>query len=198
VATEYRPDSPLAPVAWRALDVAIAASGDSVLAEQAALIYAARSRHPIDPAWWAGVEAGVRARPNSADNQGAMAALVECAIQALCPFPRERMVAMFDAALSRQPAPGTFSLYGRYALHGLRDTDLALRLWHEAVARAPNNPMWRANLARLLIDLGHVDEAATEVAAMRGLGRYRANDALIADLEARLALRRRSPSPIPP
>jgi hypothetical protein len=182
----YRAESRYAEGARLAINQAILASGDSVLAEQAALIFAARTGAPIDPAWWAGLEDGLRRQPFIADNQSAIASITNCAIARTCAFPPERMIGMYQAALAR-PNSGAMSLYGRYALEGLHDEQLALRLWRDAVATSPRYAQFRINLARLLTSLGRHDEARAQIEALRGLGKLGSHDAIADVLEAELA-----------
>ena len=95
------------------------------------------------------------------------------------------MVGMYDAALSRAPNPTVLASYGKYALNVLDDAPLALRLWTDAVARAPNNGQLRYNRARLLLLLGRRDEARAERDTLAQRAPL-ANRPLIQDLDSRL------------
>jgi tetratricopeptide (TPR) repeat protein len=187
VLSGYRADSPYTPRAREAIAQAIAASGDNVLPEQAALIFATRLGEEPDPRWWSELADGLRRAPHTADNQAALVALGECAIQKQCAFPPERMVATYGAALERRPSAETYTLFGRYALYAIGDTGLALKLWREAVAASPRDPQYRLNLARLLLSLGERAQAREQVAALREFDRRGRFADITRALEAELA-----------
>jgi hypothetical protein len=89
--------------------------------------------------------------------------------------------------MSHGDHPEVFNLYGSYVLISLHDEPLALRAWRESVRLKPEEPQYHINLARLLAVLNLDDEAASEVAALRSLGRVGQNESAARSLERDLA-----------
>jgi hypothetical protein len=193
--TRYEPDSPYDAAAREAIAGAVAVSGDSVMAEQAGLIHAARTGRALDPAWWQGMESGLQALPADAGNLAALDALGRCAAQHQCNFPTERMLGVFEAALSRRPNAYVLTMYAHYAEDVLGDPGLALRLWKDAATRAPGDAHVRIELATLLLALGQDAEAQRHVTALRSLGRFGTNVAAADALQAEIDRRRAAAKP---
>lgn len=183
--TRYDPHSPLLPEAWAALERARRVPGSSAMPHQSALTLAALTGAPEPAAWWDDLALRLRTGRLDSDTLTAVVGLGDCAADGLCKFPPERMVGMYGAALSRGPNPTVLASYGKYALNVLDDAPLALRLWSDAVARAPNDGQLRYNRARLLLLMGRRDEARAELDA---LARHAplANRPLIEDLDSRM------------
>jgi tetratricopeptide (TPR) repeat protein len=168
--TGFRADSPLLPEAWRALERAREAPYSNSLPLQASLILAARTGAEQREEWWAALEHQLRTQPLTSENRLALVALNNCAVEEACDFPRERMLSVFSAALSQGPDSGMLSVFGKYALHVMKDYPLALRLWRESVRHDDRKAIYRTNLAELCIVLGRYDEAQVHVDALRRLG----------------------------
>jgi hypothetical protein len=187
ILSHYRPDSPYTRPAMTAIEKALAVPGSGVLPEQAALIFAARTGHPLREEWWDSLESKLAKEPIGQQSLASIAAMVECSNENLCRFPPDRMLAVFGAALSRGPHPEVFNIYGSYALNTLKDPGLSLRLWRESVRLNPNEPQYRINLCRLLIVLREPEQAREQIAALRRIGRLGQYESLALQLEARLA-----------
>lgn len=185
--TGYRRDSPLLADTWRALEKARRANRSGILPHQAALILASHTENLAgQDRWWKDMQSRLRDQPLDAENLTALITLVDCAADGTCRFPPEAMMATFAAALENGPHPVVLSVYGKYALHVLGDRDLALRLWRDASAFAPDDTQFRYNLARLLIELRRFDEARAQIAELRARGRLGQNEVMSAELETRL------------
>ena len=177
VATGYRADSPVVGLALEALERARAVPGSGILPEQAALIFTARAGIPSNDAWWESMQGKLRGGPIGSEDLVSLVSLNDCAIEGLCKFPPQRMLQTFEAALIQGVHPGVLSIYGKYAAHVLHDPNLALQLWSDASLLEPNNPVFRANLAMLYIQLGKIEEAKAQIAALRQMGRLGEFDA---------------------
>jgi tetratricopeptide (TPR) repeat protein len=186
IVTNYHADSPLVGDTFRALEQARQAPRNTILPDQAALIFAARIGAPLQPAWWSDMQAKLREHPIGPQEQSAIGALTDCAVQKKCAFPTEAMLATFDAAASRGPNPEVMSMRGNYVLNVLGDSALALRLWRQASALRPNEREYHVSLAKLLIAMGQYDEARAQIAQLRKLGRLGQNEAMAEILETRL------------
>lgn len=187
ILSEYRADSPYLEPAMAAIEAARAVPGSGVLPEQAGLIFAARTGRPLREEWWRGLQWKLRHQPMGHQPIGAIGAMIDCSNLRLCRFPPARMLETIAAAMSQGDHPELFNLYGSYALNSLGDSRLALALWREAVRTRPSEPQYRVNLTRLLIALGHVDEARAEIASLRRTGRLGQFESRALRLEAELA-----------
>lgn len=184
ILTEYKADSPHFRDAVAAIEAARLVPGSSLLPEQAGLILAARAGQPLPEAWWAGLVAKLGKDPVGHQQMAAIAALVECANIGHCRFPRDRMIEVFAAAMSRGEQPELLNLHGAYAVQTLGDPQLALELWREAVRSKPSEPQYHDNLSRLLIALGRLDEARAQIAELRANGRLGQYESRARRLEA--------------
>ena len=179
----FDPASPYVDEALAALERARKVPRATALPESAAILLAARTGRSIAQEWWRGLERKLGSGPIGAEGLNALETLAKCTPANHCELPRGPVVSVFENALARQRHPETLSIYGGYALHGLRDPDLALRLWQEAADRAPRVPQYQETLARMLIASGRPDLAAAPIARLRGLGRLGQNEALARELE---------------
>lgn len=191
--SEYRPGSPYLRPAFAALDRAMHVASANTLPETAALILAARIGAPQHPEWWRGIQDKLRGQPIGPQQTASLGSLVDCELQHHCRFPQQDMIDTFLAALARSPNPEVLNIYGNYALNALRDPNLALRLWQDAVQQAPNVVQYRETLAKMLIASGQPDAAAVEIAQVRRLGRLGQNEAEAQALEQLIADARRNP-----
>jgi len=191
----YRPDSPYLPRAFAALDIAMGVPGATALPESTAIILAARTATPIQPAWWSGMQHKLRTHPIGPQEIGALNALVACQLQQPCALPARDMERTFDAALSHGRNPDVLGIYGNQALNVLHDPDLALRLWQEAARLAPNVVHNQVTLARMLIASGRPGEAAVHIDQVRRLGRLGQNEAQARELERLAAAKSEHPLP---
>jgi hypothetical protein len=141
------------------------------------------------------MESGLQALPADAGNLAALDALGRCAAQHQCNFPTERMLGVFEAALSRRPNAYVLTMYAHYAEDVLGDPGLALRLWKDAATRAPGDAHVRIELATLLLALGQDAEAQRHVTALRSLGRFGTNVAAADALQAEIDRRRAAAKP---
>jgi protein O-mannosyl-transferase len=191
-ATGYRANSPLLPDAWAALERARAVPGSRALPHQVALILSARTGTlGAHTDWWDDLVHRLRTQRLEAENIATVVSLGDCAADGLCDFPPNRMLSLYGAALSHGPSPTILASYGKYALHALRDYDLALRAWTDAVALSPHDAQLRYNLARLHLLLGNTARARAERDTLAETAPI-ANHVLVSDLDARL---RNPPTP---
>ena len=187
IATGYKPDSPLLPQAFEALEQARAVPGSGILPHSALLILAARTGKPLRQAWWDDMDGRLRRFPIGPQETNSMAALMKCMREGACHFPLPELDAMYRAALSHGPNAEVLNLQADYAFNGLHEADAALALWRRAIALAPNEPQYRINRARVLIATGRDAEARGEIAALRAIGSAGDTESMARDLEARMA-----------
>lgn len=187
IASDFKTQSPYFDRAMRAAVHAGRVPGSHILPETGAVMLAARSGTRVDPVWWQQIREKLRRQGMNAENTAALIALNNCVVNEKCDLPREEMIETFSASLARGPSPGALSIYGKYALHVLRDPVLALRLWQDAARLDPANAQFSVNLATLLTELGRRDEAETEINRLRRLGVGGQFNVLADQLEAKLA-----------
>jgi protein O-mannosyl-transferase len=130
--------------------------------------------------WWADCVPSrrLRSEPVGPQQYGALMSMTSCVTSGNCKFPPERMMAMFEAALSHGDDPEILNIFGSYAINALRDPQLTSRLWHEAARLRPAEPQYRANLVRLYIATHDFDLARREIQGLRDMGRAGQNEAL--------------------
>jgi protein O-mannosyl-transferase len=96
---------------------------------------------------------------------------VHCARTGKCRFDPASMQGLFDAALRGSRHSDLLTMYGDYELNVEHDAPHALALWQEACARSPHIAQYRINLIKLLIALGHEQQARKQIETLRALGR---------------------------
>jgi predicted Zn-dependent protease len=82
------------------------------------------------------------------------------------------------------------SAYSDFAFSELGDNELAERVSREVVAARPQIPVYRANLARLLIATGQFDAAEMAITELETLNSLGSLDAMISKLRTELAAAR--------
>lgn len=169
--TGFRADAPTTPQVLQALDAARAAPRGSILAEQATLVFAARSGLPLQSQWWQELRAKLAVRAAGPQDVSALAAMTDCVLEKACRFPVAEMMESFGTALNHDPNAKLLSVYANYVLNVLGDGELALRLLDEAVSLEPRESEHRVGLTRVLIALGRYQQAEQQIDALRRLGR---------------------------
>ena len=182
----YDADSPWLPPAREALERASRTPRSGILPHAGLLLVAANTKRPQQDEWWRDMQQRLHDEPIGPQHANALGSLARCARSGLCVFPTRQMIATFDAALSHGRNAEVLNIYGDYTLNVLHQPQQALRLWREAVALQPRRAQYQVNLIKLLIALGHDDEARTRIAALRGLGRVGQYASAAAELEQRL------------
>jgi hypothetical protein len=195
IMTGYDPASPALPRAIEALDHAAGVPGARTQPDAALIVLAARTGRAIDETWWQRMTAKLAAEPPTNADSSALMFLTDCTRSGACRLDRDAMRRAFDAATAHEPKdPATLYAYATYAYNGLGDPALALKLARDAVAYGEGIPQYRVNLASFLIDLGKLDDAATEIATLRAGNRLGAQQADIDRLEARLTSAKQRPA----
>jgi hypothetical protein len=169
--TDYKKDSPAIGPAFDALERARQVAGNSVLADQATLILAARTGRPLREEWWRHLQQQLRERPVGPQEVAAISSLTECQIYRKCDFPPEEMMATYTAALSHGAQPILLGAYANYVLNVANDRELALRLWRAAAVLDPGEREYPIAIAKVLMMEGRFDEAQREIDHLRGMGR---------------------------
>lgn len=171
ILADFRSDSPYFEPARLALERAMRVPGASPLTESAAIQFAAQSGIPVDDAWWEQLATKLRTRKTGLAEINALANLSDCVTQGHCRLPHERIVEVYLAAIEQGPHPRVLHDYGRFALTGLREPDLALALFEDAVQGEPTEVVYRISLARLLLASGERERALEQIDAIRHYSR---------------------------
>ncbi|WP_207780878.1 hypothetical protein [Cognatiluteimonas telluris] len=187
IATRYRADSPMVPLAIRELERDRALPRSGILPHAALLLLAARAGLPQRDDWWRDLTGRLRRDPVGVQETSAIASLEQCARDRQCDFSIAAMLAMFDAASSHGPNAEVLNIHADYVLNVLRRPDAALELWADAIALRPREAQYRSNRIRLLIALGRDDQARREIAQLRSTGApLGTNERVARGLESRL------------
>lgn len=187
VLSNYDPTSPFTPLVYAPLERAMALPGSSILPEQALIMVNARLHQPLEPAWWDGMIAKLKAHKPGVQDESSLGALTQCAREKLCDLPRERMLEAFFAALSH-PHPGArlLATYADYAWNVLGDRALGLRAAEEAVDAKPNEPAYQITQVRMLLAMGRRDDARQALEKLQSLNVGGRLDTSLVELHALL------------
>jgi hypothetical protein len=186
IATGYRPDSPLLPLAIKELERDRGLPRSGVLPHCALLMTAAHTGLPQQAGWWRDMIDRLRRDPIGVQETSAIGSLAQCAREGACAFPQDAMVAMFEAALSHGPNAEVLNIYADYTFNVLQQPQTALHLWRSAILLRPNEVQYRVNLIRVLIALRQDKAARSEIARLRRLGGPLATtEQAVRELEAR-------------
>jgi hypothetical protein len=194
----FKPDSPYTDRALVALDQAMHAPNANILPESAAIMLAARSGLPIQPAWWTSLQSKLRTRPIGPQETAAMGSLVDCQMGESCALPREAMLQSFAAALDQGQNAEVLNIYGNYALNLLQDPNLAMQAWQQAAELEPGTVQYQVNLARMLIASGQLEQAASRIDNIRRIGRLGQNEQIANELDDLVGQSRKGRTPPTP
>lgn len=188
IATGYKRDSPILPLAMQELERDRTLSDSGILPHAALLLTAARTGLPQRADWWRDMVDRLRRNPLGVEDTLAIGSLAQCARDNDCDFPPGAMHAMFDAALSHGPDAEVLNIEADYVLNVLRQPDAALALWQRGIVLRPHEAQYRINRIKLLIALGRDDAARDEIAQLRRMGgRLATTERAARELETRLA-----------
>ncbi len=143
----------------------------------------------IDPAWWHEIIRKLQNRAPSQTDIEAVIFLFRCQKRGDCPMQKQEMLETFAAALAK--SDGNVNLMGAYAefaFDELGDIELAERMSRDVIAAKPQVPIYRANLAHVLIASRKFDAAANEIAALQALNHLESLDPMIAKLNEELSV----------
>lgn len=158
--SHYDPASPFTKLAYAPLERAAALPEASILPEQALIFMNARMHLPLKDAWWDSIVAKLKARKSTVQDESSLGALTQCAREAHCDLPRERMIQAYLAALSHpDPSARLLAMYGDYAWNSLDDHVLGESMTAQAVREAPRESAYRITLVRMLAAQGKIDAA---------------------------------------
>ncbi len=164
------PTSPYTRLAYAPLERAAALPGSSILPQQALIFMNARMNLPLQDQWWDSMIAKLRSRPTGVQDDSSLSVLAHCARDGQCDLPQERMLAAFDAAMTHpDPSPRLLATYAEYAWSVVGDRSQGQRLMEQTVNADPKEPAYRITLIRMLIALGHRDEAARQLKQLEQL-----------------------------
>lgn len=188
ILSAYNPKSPNIKRVYAPLERAMKLPQSSILPEQALIFFNARMHRPLKPIWWTSMIAKLQVRAPGVQDLSSLAALTTCAKQHLCDLPQAKMITAFDAALNHQPRSGrALEIYGDYSLNILDDEPKALRLFRAAVTAAPNQPVYRVTLIRLLAVTGNLAAARAELAQITPGARLALSSSTLRQLQSCLA-----------
>ena len=170
IASGYRTTSPFVQPAYAALERSAALPRSSTLPEQALIFFAAKLHQPIKDAWWASMEAKMRTGPISIEDESAIMSLSACAIQQGCDLPADKLLDVYQAALSH-PSPHSrlLAAYADFAWSGLNDHALGYAMIRLATEKEPTEPAYHLTTARFALAMGDRKVAADQLARLKSL-----------------------------
>ena len=138
--------------------------GRSPLPEQALIIMHARDGTPLPDDIWPGLQRKYSEYVMTPESEGALWQLANCRQLEVCPLDAQALFETFIAALERNPGSARLhSIYATFAYAVLQDPELGIAMMREAVALAPTDAQFKANLARFL---ACSPDAASEVESL--------------------------------
>ncbi len=162
--SRYDRNSPFTQKAYAPLERAARLRYSSILPEQALIFMNARMHLPLKEAWWDSMIDKLRNHKSTVQDESALGALINCACDKDCDLPTDRMREAIAAALSHpNPNGRLLSEAGDYALNALHDESSALGYFKRATIAAPNEPVYKITLVKLLIVTGQFQEARDEL-----------------------------------
>ena len=184
VYSHYDPASPFTRLAYAPLEKAAALPNSSILPEQALIFMNARMELPVEDAWWKSLIAKLRSHSPGVQDESSLEALTQCVRESRCNLPSSRMVQAFEAALDHPHSSARLrAIYGDYAWNVLGNHKLAEHLINEAVKTNPHEPAYRITQIRMLVALGHYDQARASIIGLQSLNYDGGLDTDIAGLQ---------------
>ncbi|PJK00508.1 hypothetical protein CO641_00510 [Lysobacteraceae bacterium NML91-0213] len=162
--------------------------GRSPLPEQALIIMHARDGTPLPGDIWPRLQNKYTEYMMTPESEGALWQLANCRQLEQCPLDAQALFETFIAALGRNPDSARLhSIYATFAYTVLQDPELGTAMMREAVALAPTDPQFKANLARFLAcKPGAGSEVESLVQAVREANRAGTYTGDLAAIRARL------------
>ena len=200
IASNYDASSPLLDKAYAPLEVAAALPRSSILPEQALIFLNSRMGRPVKDAWWDSMIQKLSMSTPSVQDESALSALASCLSEQRCAFPAQRLLDAYLAALDHpKPTARLLSMYSDFAWNTLVDHPLALKMQKEAITRAPQEPTYRVNMARMCIVDGYFDLADQQIRWLESadIGGWLASDVARLKKQLREAHETRQGSPSP-
>lgn len=131
----------------------------SPLPEQGLILSAALFGRETHSAWWESLTAKLATRHIGVQEILAITGLMRQRFQGIA-LDDARLTAAYGTFLSRSPAdPAYYRLFGDYALAVLDDSELAMRVYYEAIERSGYSTDYITNLATTLANNGYDAEA---------------------------------------
>jgi len=136
----------------------------SPLPEQALIIMHARDGTELPADIWPRLRKKYAGHALTPEAEGAIWQLANCRRRPDCPLDEQALFETFIVALERNPESARLrSMYATFAYVVLRDPELGVAMMRDAVALAPADPQFKANLARFLACR---DDASAEVESL--------------------------------
>jgi hypothetical protein len=168
--SNYDPSSPFVPLAYGPLERASQLRGSSILPEQALIFMTSKMRLPVKEAWWTSIEAKLRTREATIQDESSLDSLSQCLRTEACHFPAQHLLDAFAAALSHDHrSPRLLAIYANFAYSVIHDIDLAYQVQSEVVEKAPSEPAYRVTLGRIAVQRGDFATADAQVTVLTGL-----------------------------
>ncbi len=175
------------PMRRKAFEVLERMAGDpnaDAVHNQLLITTSAKLRLPVQDRWWDSMISKLKAHPVTSVDASALASLLNCLEQKICPRDIEHFRQAFEAAGSH---PGGYAelltLHGKFALEYLRDFELAGKLFRGAIEQSPGDPEPRSNLVVFLTRIGEFEAASKAMEPLRELNYMGRLDGKIAELE---------------
>jgi len=167
-----------------------------IAALQALIFVNARAHRPIDPKWWQTMIERLHEHTPSQTDVSAIIFLFHCQTRTDCQKQTQEMLDVFTAALEKSHGDvNLMSAYAEFVFRQLGDIRLSERMFRDVVEAKPQVPVYRANLARMLIASHQLDAAEKAIAELESLNHLGSLDVMIAELRSAVSAARLQASP---
>lgn len=166
-----------------------------ILAEQALILMQARAGRPADATHWASLRHKLTQRVTRPENVQALYALVACGDDAKCAIDHSELRRTLQSVIDHSPDDADLRMiYANYLLNADHATGKAVEQARAAVRLRPDDPVYAAELAKMLLasDLHESEETESLIARVRQANPYGELDA---ELDEIARLQRATPAP---
>ncbi len=163
------------PTAFKTLKRATEVPGQGLLPYATLILLAQRTHRPIEPDWYAHMQALLTRRAANPADISALYSLVHCALknENPCQLDPLKMQSIFAAALTRKrPNPRIASIYGNYLLNVLGRPYAAHKIFRLLVKQYPRTAVYYFDLGVTELACGNLTAARHELAILQQLNRF--------------------------
>lgn len=168
--TDGYPNSPFNDFAIREFERGALIPGSSILPDHGLIVVATKAGRNINPIWWDRLIDKLTTQPITADTTQAMFGLLRNRLNGVL-LDDDRLVDAFLVMFNRRGFPPySYAQFGDYVLTYIGDGDLADHIFAMATRQSLSYPDYVTQMAKVLVDEGHVRQARVVAATAKELG----------------------------
>jgi tetratricopeptide (TPR) repeat protein len=129
---------------------------------------------PVDEVYFATIKQKLNSAPVQASDIVSLQTLVDC-FGSKCNIPAHELEEMFAIALEKSPSTILQTIYGYYRINKQSDFQTGLQIFRKVVDQNPREPQHWINLVNLLLVMGRIDEAETQLERLMDIDLHGSN-----------------------